>query len=289
MQLLSSHSFWTTNSGSLWRSNVSSSNPLFHIGFFIWRGTTGALHYSFTTVRIEERQINENVEKIWEGQRREEKDKTIMFTFAHAAHMLRELAERKETDGLRWRWKCLAKRRWAWRRLSLQEHICFSSRKLRPGSICLWRCLNVSVCKYVYGPHVCVITSMSAHTNTYTHEHTYSILKYLSWHWFGDIKHKLSAHRHAHHKLGACSLFLPIHLALPHLDLSYTKSLCQAFNILEPELSAEETFFIPDAWLSPPNIHTDNAACLFSLEKPVASLTIFLFCDLTTRCCWCPQ
>lgn len=70
-----------------------------------------------------------------------------LCTFIQATHMLRELAERKETDILSWGWKCLAKRRWAWKRFSLQEHICFSLLEFGPvlWAVTGWKLLHENV------------------------------------------------------------------------------------------------------------------------------------------------
>lgn len=88
--------------------------------------------------------------------------------------MLREFTERRETDRLRWGWKCLAKRRWAWRRFSLLEaHVLFiigsdlSTELSETGSICMWMCTTRSVCKYVYYLHMCVSLSTCAEKKTH--------------------------------------------------------------------------------------------------------------------------
>ena len=97
-------------------------------------------------------------------------------------HMLTELAERKETDKLRWGWKCLAKRRWAWRRFSLLEHTCFSLLELRPvlRAVRDWKHLHVNVnddqaiYKCLSSSYVCThkCEHMCRHMNT----------EYASWH-----------------------------------------------------------------------------------------------------------
>lgn len=72
---------------------------------------------------------------------------THKHTALYATHMLKELADKEETDRLRWGWKCLAKRRWAWKRSRLLEHICFLLPELRPvlGAVRDWKRLHVHV------------------------------------------------------------------------------------------------------------------------------------------------
>lgn len=55
-----------------------------------------------------------------------------LYTIIRTTHELGEHAERKWTDILSKGWKCLARRRWAWRRFGPLEHMCFSLLDSRP-------------------------------------------------------------------------------------------------------------------------------------------------------------